>query len=352
MADTGSPATPATCNTMKHKPKPWPRARYWLPVLPLILMSSLFSFIRMPGTSFNGPLPQLTPQEHQSAERLAEHVRVLANEIGPRNIWEPPSMATTVSYLKRTLRSMGYQVNIQEFSASNVISKNLEVEVHGIRKPEDILVVGAHYDTVAYCPGANDNGSGVAVLLELARLLAQSLPDRTIRLVFFANEEPPFFYTKSMGSRHYARRSRDRRENIVGMLSLETMGYFNDTPGSQHYPFPFSFFYPDTADFIGFVGNIRSRKLVRESIGSFRAYAHFPSEGLATPAFVTGVGWSDHSSFWKEGYPAIMITDTAFFRYNAYHTVQDTPEKLDYQRLARVVQGLTPTIIDLARLHP
>ncbi|MFW2368560.1 MAG: M28 family peptidase [Desulforhopalus sp.] len=315
-------------------------------------MSSLFSFIRMPGTSFKGPLPQLTPQEHLSAELLAEHVRVLADEIGPRNIWEPPSMATTVSYLKKTLRSMGYQVSIQEFSAYNVIAQNLEVEVRGTRQPEAIVVVGAHYDTVAHCPGANDNGSGVAVLLELARLLAKRLPERTIRLVVFANEEPPFFYSKSMGSRHYARRSRDRRENIVGMLSLETMGYFNDTPGSQHYPFPLSFFYPDTADFIGFVGNIRSRKLVRQSIAAFRSHALFPAEGLAAPAFVTGVGWSDHNSFWKEGYPAIMITDTAFFRYKAYHTVQDTPEKLDYQRMARVVRGLVPTIVDLARLHP
>ena len=151
-----------------------------------------------------------------------------------------------------------------------------------------------------------------------------------------------------MGSRVYASRSRRLDENIVGMLSLETMGYYSEVPDSQRYPFPFGFFYPQTANFIGFVGNIGSRRLVRLCLAAFRRATQFPSEGTAAPAWVTGIGWSDHWSFWREGYRAIMITDTAFFRYDYYHTRADTPEKLDYERLARVTNGLAQVIAELA----
>ncbi|MBU1231511.1 MAG: M20/M25/M40 family metallo-hydrolase [Proteobacteria bacterium] len=302
----------------------------------------------MPGSSFSGALPPLTLQEEQTSELLRHHVYTLARDIGPRNILQASSLSRTVSYLDEVLTDLGYVVGRQEFSACNVTAVNLEVEIKGRLQPEEIVVVGAHYDTVPGCPGANDNGSGVAALLELARLLADAHPLRTIRLVAFANEEPPFFFSKDMGSRHYAALSRKRREKIVAMLSLETMGYYRDEPGSQHYPFPFSLFYPDTANFIGFVGNIRSHNLVRRTIGSFRRHTRFPSQGLAAPIIIKGVGWSDHWSFWQEGYPAIMVTDTAFFRYAPYHTAADTPEKLDYERLARVVTGLVHTILDLA----
>lgn len=327
-------------------------ALYGLALLSLSIMSSLFAFIHMPGISFRGPLPALTAMERQSAELLARHVHILADAIGPRNIWASPSMAATVNYLESMLSSMGYSVKTHEFRAFSVISHNLEVEIHGTRRPREIVVVGAHYDTIPHCPGANDNGSGVAVLLELARLLRASQPDRTIRLVAFANEEPPFFSGPLMGSHHYAGQSRKLQENIVAMLSLETMGYYSDEPKSQHYPFPFSFFYPETGDFIAIVGNLGSAGLVRKSIAAFRAHTRFPSEGLAAPEFVRGIGWSDHHSFWKAGYPAIMITDTAFFRYRAYHTREDTPEKLDYERLARVTCGLAPTVMALAKLSP
>jgi len=151
-----------------------------------------------------------------------------------------------------------------------------------------------------------------------------------------------------MGSRVYASHSRSRNENIVGMLSLETMGYYSEAPGSQEYPIPFSLFYPHTANFIGFVGNIRSRQLVRLSLDAFRRKAQFPSEGTAAPGWITGIGWSDHWSFWREGYRAIMVTDTAFFRYEHYHTLEDTPEKIDYNRLARVTNGLAEVVAELA----
>jgi Zn-dependent M28 family amino/carboxypeptidase len=316
--------------------------------LTLLLSCTLFLFIHMPGSSFNGPLPPLTLSEQLSSQLLSHHVHTLAQDIGPRNIWRASSMSTTTDYLKRVLTDLGYTVRQQEFSAHNIPAINLEVEITGSLQPEEIVVVGAHYDTVSDCPGANDNGSGLAALLELARLLTDARPVRTIRLVAFANEEPPFFLSKDMGSRHYAARSRRLQEKIVAMLSLETMGYYRDDPGSQDYPLPFSLFYPDTADFIAFVGNVRSQHLVRRAIGSFRYHASFPSQGIAVPGFIAGVGWSDHWSFWQEDYPAIMVTDTAFYRYTPYHTPADTSEKLDYDRLARVVTGLAGTILDLA----
>jgi Zn-dependent M28 family amino/carboxypeptidase len=151
-----------------------------------------------------------------------------------------------------------------------------------------------------------------------------------------------------MGSKVYATRARKRKENIIAMLSLETMGYYSEAPGSQQYPFPFSLFYPHTANFIGFVGNLRSRQLVRQSLDAFRRHTKFPSEGTAAPGWITGIGWSDHLSFWREGYKAIMVTDTALFRYQHYHTRQDTPEKIDYNRLARVTNGLADVVAELA----
>ena len=162
------------------------------------------------------------------------------------------------------------------------------------------------------------------------------------------NEEPPFFLRRDMGSKVYASLARKRKDNIVAMLSLETMGFYSEAPNSQQYPFPFSFFYPHTANFIGFVGNLGSRHLVRQSLEAFRSHTQFPSEGIAAPGWVTGIGWSDHWSFWQAGYRAIMVTDRALFRYEHYHTSEDTPEKIDYNRLARVTMGLSHVVTELA----
>ncbi len=166
--------------------------------------------------------------------------------------------------------------------------------------------------------------------------------------MWFVNEEPPYFQSAQMGSWVYAKACHDRDENVVAMISLETIGYYSDAPNSQHYPFPFGLLYPSTADFIAFVGNTASRALVRETVASFRRHAQFPSEGAAVPGWITGVGWSDHWAFWQEGYPALMVTDTAPFRYPHYHDSTDTPDKLDYERFARVVDGLAGVVGDLA----
>lgn len=175
----------------------------------------------------------------------------------------------------------------------------MSVEKKGSTVPSEIVIVGAHYDSVAGCPGADDNASGVAALLVPARELATANPLRTLRFVAFANEEPPYFQTAEMGSRVFARNCRARGENVVAMMSLETIGYYSDEDGSQKYPAPFGAFYPSRGNFIAFVGNLASRALVHRAVGAFRRRASFPSEGGALPGFVPGVGWSDHWSFWQ-----------------------------------------------------
>jgi len=197
-------------------------------------------------------------------------------------------------------------------------------------------------------PGANDNASGVAGLIEIARLLRGAAAARTIRLVAFVNEEPPFFYWGQMGSRIYARAARARGDDIRVMLSLEMLGCYRSEPGSQSYPPFLKFFYPGRGDFIAFVSNLRSRRALREVVAAFKANSDFPVESLASPAIVPGVSWSDQLSFWREGYRAVMVTDTAFYRYRWYHSPRDTPEKLNYADMARVVDGLARAVRALA----
>jgi hypothetical protein len=285
--------------------------------------------------------------EEEMEQRLREHVAVLAAEIGERNLRRPVKLEAAARYIENTWKEQGYRTDPQEYTVKNAKVRNVEIEIAG-KKPEEIVVIGAHYDSAPGTPGANDNASGVAALLELSRFFAGEKPVKTIRMVAFVNEEPPFYYTRHMGSRAYARRAHQRGENIVAMLSLETIGYYDDAKGSQHYPFPFSLFYPDTANFIGFVGNLGSRRLVKEALHAFRRNSSFPSRGLAAPGLLTGIGWSDHWSFWQEGYAAIMVTDTALFRYAYYHTDKDTTDRLDYPRMTRVVEGLLGCIRELA----
>ena len=304
--------------------------------------------IDMPGKSYKGPMQPLTEGERELRNQLEHHVTHLALQIGERNLWRYAALDATATYINDSFSELGYLPEIQTYQSQGKTVKNLAVERIGSTLPQEILVVGAHYDTVQDCPGANDNGSGVAALLELARLFKDKHLNRTVRFVAFVNEESPFSYTEEMGSRVYATASREHGERITAMLSLETIGYYSDVPGSQHYPFPFSLFYPDTADFIGFVGNLSSRSLVRRSLGAFRRSTAFPSEGVASPEWVPGIGWSDHWSFWQVGYPAIMVTDTALFRYPHYHDSTDTPDKLDYERTAQVVMGLSHVVEALA----
>jgi Zn-dependent M28 family amino/carboxypeptidase len=303
--------------------------------------------IPMPGRSFSGPLSPLSGEESSTSAKLEKHVHRLAEVIGERNLWRYPALGEAADLISDTLRSYGYIPLRQEFRVGGKAVGNIEALLPGAGEPSAV-VIGAHYDTVQGSPGANDNASGVAAVLELARLLSIFRPRREIRFVAFVNEEPPFFATEAMGSWRYAKRCVSRGEKVSAMLSLETIGCYSDEPASQHYPFPFGLFYPTRGNFIGFVGNLRSGALVRRVVQSFRRYADFPSEALAAPGWMTGIGWSDHWAFWKAGYPAAMVTDTALFRYAEYHTAADTRAVVDVERMARVVHGLAGVIRDLA----
>jgi hypothetical protein len=303
--------------------------------------------ICMPGASFHGRLPPLESAEVAVRDALRADLARLVGQYRERNVANPASLEAAATWIEGELGAQGYRTARQTEDVDGVSCSNIEAERPGTS--DEIVLIGAHYDSARGTPGANDNGSGVAALLALSRALAGGSSRRTLRFVAFTNEEPPYFRTPRMGSAIYAARSASRGERIVAMLSLETMGYFTDAPESQAYPFPMSLFYPDRGDFIAFVGDVGSRDLVREALATFRATTRFPSEGAALPARTIGVGWSDHASFWDYGYPAIMVTDTALFRYRRYHTPGDTLDQVDVDRLARVTVGLRHVVKALAR---
>lgn len=304
--------------------------------------------IWMPGKSYRGVLPPMTQHELALQDHLQHDVKTLAGMIGERNLATYHNLAAAVAFIVQALETAGHTVQYQDYVIRGQPCSNLEVEVRGHARPDEIVLIGAHYDSVRGCQGANDNATGVAALLAVAREFAGRPLGRTLRCVAFVNEEPPYFQTPSMGSLVYAQRARARGERIVAMLSLETMGYYADEPGSQAYPFPLNLVYPAQGNFIAFIGNLASRRLVRTVVAAFRRHTKFPSEGAALPAAVPGVGWSDQWAFWQQGYPGLMVTDTAPFRYPYYHTTDDTPDKINYARLARVVGGLKHVIEELA----
>jgi Zn-dependent M28 family amino/carboxypeptidase len=182
----------------------------------------------------------------------------------------------------------------------------------------------------------------------MSRAFKQEPPARAVRFVAFVNEEPPYFLTGQMGSRVHARQARRRGENILAMLSLETIGYYSNARGSQRYPFPFGLAYPSTGNFLAVVGNLPSRRLVVEFLHHFMSASDFPVEGVATFEWIPGINWSDHWSFWKEGYPALMLTDTAPFRYPEYHSKRDLPEKIVPREFARAAYGVIHAVRRLA----
>ena len=278
-----------------------------------------------------------------SVQNLKAHVQVLAGEIGERNVFRPRALRRAEEYIAQAWRAQGYGVVRQEYQVGREKWANLEVTRRGRGKPNAILLLGAHYDSIMGCPGANDNATGVAVLLEIARSFTDVEPAISVRFVAFVNEEPPFFQTPQMGSRVYAQMARARGDDIRAMVSLETIGYYSDAPGSQQFPFPswlYDLAFPDRGNFIIFASNWGSRGVMRRAADLFRAQSDFPVESIATFEIVPGVDWSDHDSFWRVGYPAFMVTDTALYRYPHYHAQTDTPDKVHYEALGRVTQGL------------
>jgi hypothetical protein len=327
------------------------RVRILLVLLALTFTGVLSRFLwmtQMPLSSYAGTLPPLTSEESELRDRLSTEVTYLSVSIGDRSLDHPRSLQAASDYLSSTLRQQGYTVVECPYSVEGDTVSNLEATLPGADGTLGQVIVGAHYDSVAGTVAADDNGTGVAAVLELARLMRQMKVRRTVRFVLFANEEPPYFQTASMGSRVYAHQLRQQGVPVSAMLSLETIGFYSDEKNSQKYPGVLGLFYPSKGNFIAFAGNTQSRAQVREFIRDFRESTHFPSEGIAAPSTWPGIGWSDHWSFWQEGYPGIMITDTAPFRYPYYHTTSDTVDKVNFDRTARVVEGTRKLVEQLA----
>ena len=298
--------------------------------------------------NYKGPFLPLTETEIEIRAEIKAHVAFLSETLGQRNIWDCEKLHTAAHYIATCLNELELNVSEQEYKLKKAIEKNIIGEKLGTQNPDKILIIGAHYDTVRGSPGADDNASGIAGMLAIARLLKNTKTLSTIRYVAFVNEEPPFFFSKKMGSWQYANLCRLQKDNIFAMLSIESIGYYSDEKRSQKYPFPLGFFYPSKGNFIGFVGNLKSRKLVEKSVGYFRKHTEFPSEYLSAPWWFPGIAWSDQWSFWQHGYPAIMVTGTAPYRNPNYHTKNDTFSTLDYDRMARVVGGLSQVVLELA----
>ncbi len=279
-------------------------------------------------------------------KELETYVYTLAGDIGERNVYRPEALHAAADYIEAEWQTQGYSVQRQIYIAHGVPCANLEVTIPG-KSSDEIILLGAHYDSVRGGPGANDNGSGVAALLAISRCCRELKPARSVRFVAFVNEEPPFFYWNQMGSMVYAKAARERGDRIRLMMSLETIGHYSDARGSQRYPPLFRYFFPDRANFIAFVSNLRSRRALRESVAAFRAHSNFPVEHVATFSSVPGVSWSDHLAFWRQGYRALMVTDTAFYRYPYYHTAADTPDRLNYPAMAEVTGGLCGAVGEL-----
>jgi len=275
-------------------------------------------------------------------------VEYLSQDIGQRSYLDVEEINRAADYIEEKFRSYGCDVKRQPFTYQRNTYYNIICEITGTKSAKDgILVIGAHYDTVIGTPGADDNASGVAGLIELARLAALKPLQRTVRFVAFSLEEPPVFMTKDMGSYIYAKSLRDKGTKVYGMISLEMLGYYSDRKGSQYYPLPiFKWFYPDKGNFIAFVGNISSRSFTKKIKHSFKSVSSLPVESLNTVSLIPGVNFSDHWGFWEFGYPAFMITDTAFYRNPNYHAQGDTPDTLDYERMAELITGLYNALSD------
>ena len=291
----------------------------------------------------------MSHEDQVLAHRLRKHVERLAEAIGERNVFASGALQRAAAYIEDEWSALGYAVERLEYQVSGIVCANLIVTRQGSSHQSEILLLGAHYDSVVGSPGANDNASGVAALLEISRLFRALEPTLTVRFVAFVNEEPPFFWTRQQGSMVYAQAARRRGDDIRLMASLETIGCYSSQPGSQRYPPMFRFFYPDRGNFIGIVSDFRSRTAMRRLAAAFRARSDFPLQTVSTFRFIPGVAWSDHHSFWRQGYPAVMVTDTAFYRYRHYHAATDMPDKLAYPELAQVTLGLFKAFAALAR---
>jgi Zn-dependent M28 family amino/carboxypeptidase len=285
-------------------------------------------------------------------DNLRRHVDRLAGLIGPRHVGLPQALAAA-TLVERELCAAGYAVERQVYRAGGQEVSNLIAELPGARQADDIVILGAHYDTVPTTPGADDNASAIAVLLEVARLMRSRKCKRTVRFVAFACEEAPHFHIGEMGSQMYAKSCRSRGDRVVGMLCLEMVGFYSSAPNSQQIPSAIPNFlrrvFPPRGDFLAAVGNLRSWKLLWKFRRGFRRAGRFPLFSIVLPEAIPDIRRSDNSSFWDQGYQALMLTDTSYLRNPHYHLATDTPDTLDYERMAAVVAGVVEGVAEVAR---
>ncbi len=289
------------------------------------------------------PEPRFIPASSEQA--LYDHVHALSVVIGSRSIREYGKIREAEQYIRTFLDKQEIPFELQGYDHEGNRYNNIVVSLEGDSRREETIIIGAHYDTVSGTPGADDNASAVAVLLELCRALKDYRPERTLKLVFFVLEEPPAFMTPAMGSYVYAAQARERGENIVGMISLEMVGYFNEAEGSQAFPVPgLHWLFPDRGTFIGVVGNVSSRELTLAVAEALKAGSGLPVEHLVALPFIPGIGSSDHGSFWKMGFRAVMVTDTAFYRNPNYHGEKDTIGTLRFDKMSGLVRGMVHVV--------
>jgi hypothetical protein len=313
----------------------------------MIIRLMMLLFLISPGEGWGEEIKMEILQQN-----LYQHVHTLSDKIGERSLIRYTRLEQAADYIQSHLGSLGYKVEEQIYRMQGRDYRNLIATLPGRNIPQEIILVGAHYDTVTGTPGADDNASGVAGLLELARLCKNMELARTLRFVAFSLEEPPVFNSRYMGSRVYARQARLDKQNIVAMLCLESIGYYSHKENSQEFPLPIMrFFYPNQGNFIAVVGNLSSWNLVNRVKDNLKESCQVPVETLISPSLVPGVDFSDHASFWKEGYPAVMITDSALYRNPYYHLPSDTIHTLDFDSLTAVVKGVFHTIRKLAGGH-
>jgi Zn-dependent M28 family amino/carboxypeptidase len=283
-------------------------------------------------------------QKQMVIENLRRHVEYLSVKIEDRHLWKEGSLDKAADYIESVFASSGYAVWHQNYSCYGQSVSNLIAEKTGTDK--EVVIIGAHYDTVPGSPGADDNASAVAGLLELARLNQETSSKKTLVFSAFVNEEPPCFGSPNMGSMVYAKHLKDQRIPVEVMVSLEMIGFFSEER-IQAYPFPgMGLVYPKTGDYIGVVGNFRSSRYVSFLKKGIRKHSNIKVKSLTAPEFFGGINLSDNYSFWQHGYRAVMITDTSFFRNRHYHQLTDTIDTLDFDKIAEVVKGLHYTLLE------
>ncbi len=290
--------------------------------------------------------PWVRPERVSSPEgcgpsRLEHHVRTLSSDFFPRDHAHPENLDRAAAYIREVFEGFGLTAWEQPFGRDqyrNVVARLGPQE--GAR-----IVVGAHYDAAGEHPAADDNASGVAGLLELARLWAGRVPRVPMEFVAYTLEEPPYFATPMMGSAVHARSLREEGAEVRAMISLEMLGYFRDEPGSQRYPTSmFKLFYPSVGNFIVVVGRWADAGLTRRLKAAMLGATDLPIESINAPRILPGVDFSDHRNYWNEGYPAVMVTDTSFYRNPNYHRPEDTPDTLDYHRMAKAVDAVSAAL--------